>query len=114
MSEHPVANLVSLGQSLPLHGWKSQVLGTAGTAHIKLFRVDPNGLAPEVHPDWSESLVMLDGEIELELGGTAYTVQMGEQIHIPAGQVHAIRSGGHGVFILVDPGPLETEPQYIP
>lgn len=111
--KHPVANLVSLGQSLPINGWKSFVLGTAGTAQIKLFRVDPNGLAQEVHPDWSESLVMLDGEIELELNSTAYTVRAGEQIHIPAGQGHAIRPGGHGVFILVDPAPLETELQII-
>lgn len=107
--EHPVKNLVALGQSLPLNGWKNLGLGAAGTAQIKLFRVDPDGLAREAHSDWSESLVMLDGEIELELDGTAYTVRAGEQIQIAAGQGHAIRPGGHGIFILVDPEPLRTD-----
>jgi quercetin dioxygenase-like cupin family protein len=105
MSENPVTNAISAARALPLTGWTSLVLGEAGTAQIKLFRVDPNGLAEEVHHEWSESRIMLDGEIDVELDGSIHTVRAGQHIHIPAGQVHSIQPGGHGAFILVDPEP---------
>jgi mannose-6-phosphate isomerase-like protein (cupin superfamily) len=106
VSENPVIDLVLASRNLPASGWTSLILGEAGTAKIKLFRVDPNGLAEEVHHAWSESLIMLDGEINLELEGFILTIRAGQHIHIPAGKTHSIRPGGHGAFILVDPEPI--------
>jgi quercetin dioxygenase-like cupin family protein len=105
VSENPVIDLVLASRNLPLSGWTSLVLGEAGTARVKLFRVDPTGLAEEVHHAWSESLIMLDGEIDIELDGLIHTIRAGQHIHIPAGQTHSIHPGGHGTFILVDPEP---------
>jgi mannose-6-phosphate isomerase-like protein (cupin superfamily) len=103
--ENPVVDLALASRDLPLYGWASLVLGQTGTAKIKLFRVEPDGLAADVHHEWSESLIMLDGEIDVELDGSIHTVQAGQHIHIPAGQAHSIRPGGQGAFILVDPEP---------
>lgn len=105
MPRNPVIDVISTAEGLPLSGWTSLVLGEAGTAQIKLFRVDPNGLAEEVHHGWSESLIMLDGEISIKLDGRIHTVNAGQHIYIPAGQTHSILPGGCGVFILVDPEP---------
>lgn len=103
--DNPVIDLVLASRSLPHFGWTSLVLGESGTAKVKLFRVDPNGLAEEVHHAWSESLIMLDGEIDIELDVIIHTVRAGQHIHIPAGQTHSIHPGGHGAFILIDPEP---------
>lgn len=108
MLEYPVTDLVLAAKDLPLTGWTNLILGEAGTAKIKLFRVDPNGLAEEVHHEWSESLIMIEGQIDVELEGLIHTVAAGQHIHLPAGQAHSICPGGNGVFILVDPEPTKV------
>lgn len=103
--KNAVTNLAVATECLPLSGWKSLVLGEAGNARVKLFKVDPGGLPQETHFAWSESLIMIEGEIQVELNGSMHKVCAGEHIHIPAGQPHAICPGGRGHFLLIDPEP---------
>ena len=99
-------NLSAAAASLPAHGWKSLVLGRVANTHVKLFRVDPAGLPVERHPDWAESLIMIEGEIHLELGPERHRLRAGDHLYIPAGTPHSILPGGHGAFLLVDPDGL--------
>lgn len=108
MSKNAVTNLALATACLPLAGWKSLVLGKAGDAQIKLFKVDPGGLQQETHFAWSESLIMISGEIQVELNGSIHTVSVGEHLLIPAGQPQSIRPGGHGHFLLIDPEPEDS------
>ena len=98
--------LITAAASLPVHGWKSLVLGRVANTHVKLFRVDRAGLPTELHPAWAESLIMIEGEIRLDLGGEIHRLQAGDHVYIPAGTPHSILPGGHGAFLLVDPDGL--------
>lgn len=99
-------NLSTAAAALPAHGWKSLVLGRVANTYVKLFRVDGAGLPVERHPDWAESLIMLEGEIHLELDGELHRLRAGDHLYIPADTPHAILPGGHGAFLLVDPDGL--------
>jgi|GEM_PF-735779 len=101
-----VTHLDSAAAALPAHGWKSLVLGQVANTRVKLFRVDPSGLPAESHADWAESLIMIEGEIALEIAGAVHTMRAGDHVVIPAGASHAILPGGHGAFVLVDPDGL--------
>ncbi|HET6524477.1 cupin domain-containing protein [Sphingopyxis sp.] len=105
MSKNAVTNLALATGLLPPAGWQSLVLGKAGDVQIKLFKVDPGGLQQETHVAWSESLIMIKGEMQVEINGSIHTVRAGEYLNIPAGQSHSICPGGHGHFLLIDPEP---------
>ncbi len=97
------AVLADLLAYLPEQGWRSHNLGRVGNTHLKLFRVDPDGLAEEAHPDWAEALVMVEGCVQVTIDGTPVTLKAGDALLIPEGVRHAILPGGHGAFLLIDP-----------
>jgi len=44
---------------------------------------------PHVHPGMDESFYVLEGTLELEVGGTTHTLAAGSYVHIPRGTPHA-------------------------
>jgi len=89
-------------------GWRPDPLARIGDARLRLFRVDDRGLPAERHPDLDEAVLMLEGEMTLELDGRAVALRAGDFQFIAAGRVHAIRPGGVGAFLSIkatDPTP---------
>ena len=50
---------------------------------------------PHVHPTQDEWIVMLEGELEVEMGGRTHVAQAGDTVRMPMGEAHGIfnRSG---------------------
>jgi len=44
---------------------------------------------PHVHPGMDESFYVLEGTLELEMGGATHTLPAGSFVHIPRGTAHA-------------------------
>ena len=44
---------------------------------------------PHVHPGMDESFYVLEGTLELEMGGVTHTLPAGSFVHIPRGTAHA-------------------------
>lgn len=97
-------NLANTARQLESN-WSSKLLGRPGGVGLKLFKIDAKGLAPEMHGDYDEALLMLDGSVELSLDGVRMTLLVGDLQIIPAGVPHEILPGGVGSFLLFDPEP---------
>lgn len=77
------------------------------TEHDKVFRdwaargfscglwIDPPGQCWEdyVH-DTDELIVVLEGELEIEIAGKRHQTKVGEELFIPAGAYHSVRNVG--------------------
>ncbi|UQI48339.1 cupin domain-containing protein [Streptomyces sp. HU2014] len=81
--------------------WRSTVLGTAGGARVKVLRMGGEGLPPESHAE-AEALFVVEGRMELVVGGVDVGVGEGELCVVPAGVVHEVRPGSRGVLLLVE------------
>jgi mannose-6-phosphate isomerase-like protein (cupin superfamily) len=46
--------------------------------------------------------MVLDGAMELDVGGTPVTVKTGEMYVVPAGVGHAVAPGSAGTLVIVD------------
>ena len=56
---------------------------------------DPPGQTWEDYTHTSDELVMmLEGEVEFEIGGQVRRPEIGEKVFIPAGVVHSVRNRG--------------------
>ncbi|WP_431043895.1 cupin domain-containing protein [Streptomyces sp. P1-3] len=49
-----------------------------------------------------EALLVLSGQLELEVSGDPVTVRTGELYVIPAHTAHAVRRGSHGTLVIVE------------
>ena len=71
------------------------------TCSVKLIYVDA-GQETSLH--WhnlrSDSWVILDPDLEVQVGDTQHQTEPGEEIFIPAGQLHRITSTGGGGRVL--------------
>lgn len=81
--------------------WRSRVLGTAAGANVKVLRMDGSSYPNEVH-DFVEALLVVDGQMNLEIGGQTVAVGAGEVIMVPAGQSHAVAPGSYGTLVIID------------
>ncbi|WP_417834492.1 cupin domain-containing protein [Thalassospira xiamenensis] len=59
-----------------------------------------------MHSDWDEAILMLEGELVLELDQVPMHLKAGDFYLIPRGVRHRILPGCRGSFILLDPEPL--------
>ncbi|MFD4631150.1 cupin domain-containing protein [Streptomyces sp. NPDC058284] len=82
-------------------GWRSLVLGHVGNACLKVLRMDDMPVAEESH-EAPEALLVLDGELRLDVGGAAVLVGAGELYIVPAGTAHAVRPGSRGTLVIVE------------
>ena len=93
-------NLLACAESLP-QVWHSKIIGRAAGANVKVLRMDGTAYPNECH-DFDEALLVLDGQMNLEIEGSVIAVQAGEVYIVPAGVPHAVAVGSHGTLVLVD------------
>jgi len=96
----PKIHLPTFAESLP-HPWRSQVLGRAAGANVKVLRMDDAAYPDESH-DFDEALLVVDGQMNLDLSGQRVEVQAGEVFIVPAGILHAVAPGSHGTLVIID------------
>jgi quercetin dioxygenase-like cupin family protein len=95
-----VINLISCAQALPTP-WRSTVVGKAEQAVFKVLRMDATSYPEERH-DFEEALLVLDGQMNLDIQGSITQVRAGEVFIVPAGVPHAVAPGSHGVLVIID------------
>lgn len=93
-------DLLALARSAP-QAWRSRVCGVAAGAQVKVLRMDAQAYPDEVH-DFDEALLVLQGQMNLEIGGARHVVQAGEVFIVPAGTPHAVAPGSHGTLVIID------------
>ena len=81
--------------------WTSQVLARFGDARLKVVRMDEATYPDECH-DYPEGLLVLDGQMLLEIGGEVVRVGAGELYVVPAGVPHAVAAGSRGTLVILD------------
>ena len=92
--------LSALAAQLPT-AWQSRLLGHVGGARIKLARMDGAASPEEVH-DYTEALIVIDGELRLRIAGANLRVRTGELCLVPAGTAHAVGEGSAGTLLIMD------------
>ncbi|RSZ56608.1 cupin domain-containing protein [Massilia atriviolacea] len=96
----PLFDLPSLAGALPA-AWQSHVLGQVGPARLKVLRMDEMTYGEETH-DYNEALLVLSGQMLLEVQGAPVTVAAGAMYLVEAGTGHAVLAGSHGTLMIVD------------
>lgn len=94
-------NLVALASSLS-EAWHSKVVGQAAGANLKVVRMD-GGYPNESH-SFDEALLVLEGQMNLQIGTAVTRVVSGEVYIVPAGVPHAVADGSHGTLVIIDSG----------
>ena len=93
-------HLPSVAQTLP-QAWRSTIVGQAAGANVKVLRMDAVAYPDETH-DFDEALLVLDGQMNLDLQGRRVQVAAGEVYIVPAGVPHAVAEGSHGTLVIID------------
>ncbi len=93
-------DLTALAADLP-QAWHSRVLGRVGTANIKILRMDQREIADEVH-DYHEGLLVIAGQLRLEVQGEEIRVNAGQLYQAAAGVPHRVLAGSHGTLVIFD------------
>jgi mannose-6-phosphate isomerase-like protein (cupin superfamily) len=81
--------------------WRSKRIAGVGDANLKLVRMDAQAYPPETHP-YDEGLLVVDGELHLDMAGRLVTVRAGELCMVPAGVPHAVAPGSTGTLLIID------------
>ncbi|RZJ14426.1 MAG: cupin domain-containing protein [Acidovorax sp.] len=93
-------HLASIADQLP-NAWRSTIVGQAAGANVKVLRMDALAYPDETH-DFDEALLVLDGQMNLDLQGRRVQVAAGEVYIVPAGVPHAVAEGSHGTLVIID------------
>jgi quercetin dioxygenase-like cupin family protein len=93
-------NLREVSDALP-ETWRSEVIGHAAGANVKVIRMDGAASPEDPHP-FDEGLLVLDGELKLGIGGEVVTISAGEIYIVPAHTPHAVAAGSHGTLVIID------------
>jgi mannose-6-phosphate isomerase-like protein (cupin superfamily) len=81
--------------------WKSAVVGKVDSTNIKVVRMDAQPSDEEIH-DYNEGLLVLDGELLLQVGAETVAVKSGQMYLALAGTAHAVLPGSHGTLVIID------------
>jgi len=81
--------------------WRSKRLARVGDTSLKLLRMDAQAYPNETHA-YAEGLLVLDGELHLDVAGEAVTVAAGRLYMVPAGVPHAVLPGSNGTLLIID------------
>ena len=93
-------NLNETAKALP-HAWKSSIVGATGAGNFKVLRMDKTPYPDEQH-DFSEALLVLEGQLNLSIDNSVVCVQAGEVFIVPSGVPHAVAAGSHGTLVIID------------
>jgi quercetin dioxygenase-like cupin family protein len=64
--------------------------------------MDDRAYPNETH-EFAEALLVLEGQMNLELQNEIISVKHGEVFIVPAGISHAVAPGSHGTLVIIDP-----------
>lgn len=80
----------------PVTGEHMEVLEATDDALVLDFRVEPGGAVPipHVHPSFTETFAVLEGELSLRVGRDVSVVRPGERSVVPPGVAHAWWNAG--------------------
>lgn len=81
--------------------WHSKLVARIGDANLKLLRMDAQAYPTETHA-YAEGLLVLDGELRLDVGGEIVAVGAGGLYLVPAGVPHAVAPGSNGTLLILD------------
>ncbi|MFC5436566.1 cupin domain-containing protein [Rhodanobacter umsongensis] len=81
--------------------WRSKLVARIGDANLKLLRMDAQPYPAEMHA-YAEGLLVLDGELRLDVAGRIVTVGAGGFYLVPAGTPHAVAPGSKGTLLILD------------
>ncbi|CAN7684685.1 cupin domain-containing protein [Pararhizobium sp. LjRoot238] len=87
--------------SLP-EAWRSRILGNTAGANFKIIRMNEAGIPFESHADFDEAVLVIEGEMRLEIEGQLISMRSGDFYIIPAGKEHRVLQGSHRTLFLVD------------
>lgn len=93
-------NLLLQSSALP-DAWRSIIVGRAAGANVKVLRMDDRAYPNETH-EFDEALLVLDGQMNLEINNQVLSVRRGEIFIVPAGLPHAVAPGSHGTLVIID------------
>ncbi len=96
----PKINLIDASRAMPT-AWRSTVLGQAAGANVKVLRMDAVAYPVESH-DFDEALLVLDGQMKLDIQGRPVELSAGEVFIVPAGVPHAVAPGSYGTLVIID------------
>ena len=57
---------------------------------------------PDETHDFDEALLVLEGQMNLQIHGQLIAVKQGEVYLVPAGVAHAVAPGSHGTLVIID------------
>jgi quercetin dioxygenase-like cupin family protein len=81
--------------------WRSVIVGRAANANVKVLRMDDRAYSNEIH-EFDEALLVLEGQMNLEVDSQVLPVRAGEVFIVPAGVPHAVAPGSHGTLVIID------------
>ena len=93
-------NLLFQASQLP-DAWRSTIIGKAAGANIKVLRMDELPYPNEIH-DFDEALLVIEGQLNLQIHNEVVAVQQGEVYIVPAGIPHAVAQGSNGTLVIID------------
>lgn len=100
-------NLIEAAAQLQ-QAWTSKLIGTVGSTRIKLICMDDTTYPAESH-DYTEGLLVLDGQMMLNVEGQRMRVGSGEIYLVPAGVRHHVDAGSHGALLILDAEHIDGE-----
>ena len=74
---------------LPVEGVKGKLL-QAGDKQVVFFDIQPVGAIPS-HSHGAQWGIIVEGEVELTIGGTPHVLKAGDTYYIPQGVVHSAK-----------------------
>ncbi|KAF1038954.1 MAG: hypothetical protein GAK35_03720 [Herbaspirillum frisingense] len=80
--------------------WVSRIIGQRGATRIKVPRMD-QAYQEEKH-GFNEARIVIDGRLELDVAGEAFSLAAGDMYRVQAGVPHAVRRGSHGSLPILD------------
>lgn len=72
-----------------------QVIATEPHAQVAIMRLDPGGASsetPSAHPKSDQVLLVVEGELEVEISNGRRALRRGDVVVVPAGEVHRFRN----------------------
>jgi len=81
--------------------WRSTILGQAAGANVKVLRMDGSVYPEEVH-EFDEALLVIDGQMNIDIEGLIISVRAGEVFMVPAGIPHGVAGGSSGTLVIID------------
>jgi quercetin dioxygenase-like cupin family protein len=95
----PLIDLNAAAAQLPI--WQSAVLAEVAGAKLKVLRMDGSAAPAEAH-SYPETLLVIEGQLNLSLDGETISVQAGQLFVVPAGIAHAVAPGSSGTLVIMD------------